>query len=387
MATAFAKVTDLHDRISLQVTPCAGALYRFLLRKKPAGKQQELDIEEDFLSWSEGRRKRPYSLRHIQRALTELIDLGLVEVVKKFTGKIFKLIAYHPGQEKKIPSWNENVQNGTKMSKKGASNPHGCVPIIESVETTDSPPTNPVAVKNEFEGVEVTAFIKAEQDEVVDHPESESSSNQNPRSLEQHTNSDQISARDLKTKIFVEVEAAGFKLNSGLKAVILGPGVTAEAVRDAIAAVREYLASGKLLKRTSEALLSSAIQNKWKPAASAASAPEGFNEWFKLAYDLGVAGFSSRDADGSMTVITPNDENYRWETLRTLHPLEELRSRWNEFKEWCDLALSLGVADNIFRRDNGSFEISTPDDGIYLWEDLRILHPLEELRSRWNEFN
>src|SRR5690349_10362369 len=98
MSEVFARVTHTHDLLALQLTPCASRLYRWLLRRKPAGRPQEFEASE-FSEWTGISRKRPYSIRHIQRAVLELIDLGLIEIRKQYTSQIFKLVAYHPKDE------------------------------------------------------------------------------------------------------------------------------------------------------------------------------------------------------------------------------------------------------------------------------------------------
>ena len=152
--TAFARVTEAHDAVLLGHTPCAGLLYRWLLRRKPAGKVQELELEE-FVTWSRVCRPNPYSIRHAKRALAELIESGVVEVMRRYTSQILKVICYHPADpetEPKAPSSHSdknvqvqdgNVQDETEMSKTGASNPHHFVPTYrEYRETTNIVPTH-----------------------------------------------------------------------------------------------------------------------------------------------------------------------------------------------------------------------------------------------------
>lgn len=68
----FARFTEDHDDIALELTPCAGFLYRWLLRTAPAGVPQEIELEAF-------RQKTNYSLKWIQSALNELIESDLVE--------------------------------------------------------------------------------------------------------------------------------------------------------------------------------------------------------------------------------------------------------------------------------------------------------------------
>jgi len=137
--TAFARITDEHDLILMQLPPAARSLYQWLLRRRPAGQHQEFDLEE-FQTFSSYSRKRPYCKRQIRNALNSLIERGLVKSIRQFSGRFWKLIAHHPDtpDEKETSQIEKKTsQNRNKISNKQASNPHVCVPsYIESRETT-----------------------------------------------------------------------------------------------------------------------------------------------------------------------------------------------------------------------------------------------------------
>lgn len=88
----FARATRPHDRIMRLVSPCARFLYQELLRLKPPGTIIEFEFA-DFQA------EQPYSDRWIRHALNELIEQGLVEVIRKFGAGVYRLIAFHPKKE------------------------------------------------------------------------------------------------------------------------------------------------------------------------------------------------------------------------------------------------------------------------------------------------
>ena len=127
--TAFAKASEAHDLTWMQLTPCAGALHRWLLRNVPAGYKQEIELE-DFRSLTGEGRRRPYCMRHIKNALNQLVDANLVEVVRQYSGCVFKVIARHPEDEKKTS------QDVKESSKTHPSKPHSHVLYNREIQRT-----------------------------------------------------------------------------------------------------------------------------------------------------------------------------------------------------------------------------------------------------------
>ena len=140
--TAFAMITDEHDLILMQLPPAARSLYQWLLRRRPAGQTQEFDLTE-FQAFSSQSRKRPYCKRQVRNALNSLIEQDLIENIRQFNARFWKLIAHHPEQpiEKKTSQIGKKTsQNRKEISKKQTSKPYSTVPsYIESKETTNTP--------------------------------------------------------------------------------------------------------------------------------------------------------------------------------------------------------------------------------------------------------
>lgn len=239
MAT-FARVTDNHDLLSLTLSPCAALLYRWLLRANKAGRAIEVELEA-FSEWTGQTRHRPYSLKHVKRSLDELLSTGIVEVAKRYSGRIFKLIAHHPDGTFSSQNVTEKSQNRTEMSKIQPSNPHSVVPITENLETTGQ-----------------LAAVENEQDKV-----------------------DPVLAAELET--------IGVQLNPQLSQLILQTALTR--VKQAIEVLKQRLNSGRV--KNPEGFLTEAIRQGWTVKGAIASVtaqkttnpavPPEFNEWFELA--------------------------------------------------------------------------------------------------------
>ncbi|ACB01004.1 MULTISPECIES: hypothetical protein [Cyanophyceae] len=134
--TAFAMITADSDCLLNQVSRCAATLYNWLLRKRPAGTTFEVDLDT-FRHWTGKFRKKPYCFKWIRQAVTELADIGLVDIQRQYNSKIYKLAAYRPGN-KTSQIENKTSQFGNKTSQKRASNPDAAVPsYIDTKDSTD----------------------------------------------------------------------------------------------------------------------------------------------------------------------------------------------------------------------------------------------------------
>ena len=318
MFEVFARVTHSHDALALQLTPCAGQLYRWLLRRKPAGRTQEFELNE-FSEWTGAGRKRSYSIRHIQRSLVELVKAGLVEVVRKYSSQIFKLVANHPQSDKNVASRDENVQTGTKMSQIGASNP--CSSVLsyrERVETANAPSTLPAAVndqglnnqeaENQRRGLDVGVLKGSDLNTRL------TSSARDPKG-------DNFSAAGERCEILNQVEAAIAPIpsNPQIAAVVLNAALTT--VQDAIALVKERKEGGRV--KNPAGLLVDAIRGRWKPDQGADSVMTEFNEWYREAYAAGLIEYCTC-SDSQMTGLPPGSIGVRrrgsevWEDWRAI---------------------------------------------------------------------
>lgn len=317
MSEVFARVTHAHDALALQLTPCAGQLYRWLLRRRPAGRPQEFELDE-FSEWTGENRKRSYSIRHIQRSLFELINSGLIEVVRKYSGKIFKLIANHPQLDKNVQKLDQNVQVGMEMSKIKASNPCSSIPSYrERLKTTDKPSTRPAAESNKNQNREVKDQENIPKVEAVKIPDL----NSGLTNLVQNTEIDDFSASGEQREILnqVEVAIAPIPLNPQIAAVVLEATLTT--VQDAIALVKERKQSGEV--KNPAGLLVDAVRGQWKPAQRSSSATAEFNDWYHKAYAAGlIEYFTSSDSrvtglpPGSIGVLRHGSEV--WEDWRAI---------------------------------------------------------------------
>lgn len=324
MSEVFARVTHAHDALALQLTPCAGQLYRWLLRRRPAGRPQEFELNE-FSEWTGASRKRSYSIRHIQRSLLELTESGLVEVVRKYSGKIFKLVAKHPELDKNVQNLDQNVQITMEMSKIGTSNPCGSVPSYrEKLETTDKPSTHPAAVNNRNQNNQEFK----DQGKTLDLESLKCSDpNAGLTNSVQDGETDNFSASREQREILIQVEAAiaPIPLNPQITAVVLEAALTT--VQDAIALLKERKQSGEV--KNPAGLLVDAIRGQWKPAQQSASATAEFNHWYHKAHAAGlIEYFTSSDTKmtglppGSIGVLRRGSEV--WEDWRAIATVKEL---------------------------------------------------------------
>lgn len=278
--TAFSRITEEHELILIQLSPCARLLYRWLLRLRPAGTPVEIELDE-FIGFTALGRARAYCLKHVKRALADLLGTELVDEVKRYSARVFKLVAWHPDRTKTSSDRTKMSQHWTKMSKKEASNPDSVVPITENLETTEQD----AAVENEQEKVDPA--------------------------------------------LQAEVEAIGIQMNPQLAATILQYGL--ERVKSAIALVRERRKNSKV--KNPAGLLTAAIKQGWKSSSvnsevdhrsGDASLPSEFNEWYGLAYKLGIVR-ASQFIDGVLCVYTNLDEWEPYSALSVAFSLQKLR--------------------------------------------------------------
>jgi hypothetical protein len=305
----FARKTRQHAIALQNEPPCAKELYEWLLCQAPAGKPTEIFLEAFQADQSGRLNGKGYQLRWIKDCLKKLVDLGLVDVVLKFSSKVFKLVTWHPQQKNAdIPqAYAETLHSNARSQP---SNPYPVYPSYrESRETTDNPTHHPVK-PDEREGA-------IDSPKIPTPPEPE-----------------------IEPKILEQLQTAGFQLNSTLKAIVRS--TQAQIVLQAIEAAQQYLTKlqqkNQPLRRQPEALLVSAIREAWQPQRGESGTnaiPLEFDEWFRLAKTIGLAKASSIQADvtgmagGILCVLTdrgwtPFDEML---SLFRLPELKEMGSR------------------------------------------------------------
>jgi hypothetical protein len=267
----FARKTRQHAIALQNEPPCAKELYEWLLCQAPAGKPTEIFLEAFQADQSGRLNGKGYQLRWIKDCLKKLVDLGLVDVVLKFSSKIFKLVTWHPQQRNAdIPQAKAETLHSNARSQ--PSNPYPVYASYrESRETTDNPTHHPVN-PDEREGA-------IDSPKIPTPPEPE-----------------------IEPKILEQLQTAGFQLNSTLKAIVRS--TQAQIVLQAIEAAQQYLTKlqqkNQPLRRQPEALLVSAIREAWQPQRGESGTnamPPEFDEWFRLAKEIGLAKASSIQAD------------------------------------------------------------------------------------------
>ena len=269
--TAFAAITEEIDTQLFRLPTCADYLYRWLLRRMPPGQPQEIELE-DFQS------QFTYSLKWIKVALQRLVDEELVELVKRYNGKTFKVVAWHPGR-KNTNYLKDGSRNYSYSSKTEASKPDYSVGIGTNYSQVVeyAPPTHPTGLEQNSEATPILAEV--------------------------------------------EEAIAPHRMNANLAQEIGKVSVTV--VRDAVARYQEYRERHGI-ERARVGLLVRAIRERWKPHGARVEnptpnatprAPEGFSEWFCWAQKEGLVR-ASRWVDGDVEVLTPADEWLPWHLVR-----------------------------------------------------------------------
>jgi hypothetical protein len=218
VTAAFARITDLHDQKACLINPCARLLYRWLLRRCPAGKIQEFYLSE-FQNWSAQCRRRPYCTRQIRRALFQLIDQGMVGQVKKYYSVHgWRLAAYHPDETEMPSPGTKPSDSDTKKSKTQPSNLHLAVPSNREnyKEISDTHPPHPAAVlqkKGEEKKEESSQEVMVSQPPLIDAREE-------PFNAEPtNPGEEKFSAAALSSETLIEAEAVE-TLNVQLAALV-----------------------------------------------------------------------------------------------------------------------------------------------------------------------
>ena len=85
-------------------------------------------------------RPRPYSLRHIWRALVEeLRDRHIIKAVKQYTWQTWKVMVRHPNLTNSSSAEEKTLQNQLEMSEVQPSTADATVPSYRSIQrTTDT---------------------------------------------------------------------------------------------------------------------------------------------------------------------------------------------------------------------------------------------------------
>jgi hypothetical protein len=346
--TAFARVTRDHDILGYGYSPCARDLYRYLLRACPAGREFEFELE-DFNEEVNLGRSRPFSLYWLKVSLKQLVEKGIVIIVKKFNACCYKLITLHPSQIND----NKTQQDFNENCKTELSNTDSLVPIhIEKVENNKQSVVvlkkiNDVKNSTDAELLSLTNLeIVYESDRSIANVEKILKTDHSLASLDlvyENDNSlasleiasesqvfekdDPVEAIDSQEEEFSappkknianlleKAEDAGVLLNPFVIGLIAK--TEAEIVANAIAALRESRRKGTVKNPTG--YLVKAIQQKWQPMEAkdpSSGYPHGFWDWYQKVVALGLvenvpANHLSRDRSGEPFVRLPIQDGSR----------------------------------------------------------------------------
>jgi hypothetical protein len=333
--TAFARVTRDHDILGYGYSPCARDLYRYLLRACPAGREFEFELE-DFNEEVNLGRSRPFSLYWLKVSLKQLVEKGIVIIVKKFNACCYKLITLHPSQIND----NKTQQDFNENCKTEPSNTHSLVPIHREYRENNEQSVvvlkniNDVKNSTDAELLHLTNLeIVYESDRSIASIEKICKNDNSLASLEIASESqvfeinapieaidsqeEEFSAPPKKniTNLLEKAEDAGVLLNPFVIGLIAK--TEAEIVANAIAALRESRRKGTVKNPTG--YLVKAIQQKWQPMEAkdpSSGYPHGFWDWYQKVIALGLvenvpANHLSRDRSGEPFVRLPIQDGSR----------------------------------------------------------------------------
>ena len=278
-STAFAKTSFQVSAMFNRKLPCAKMLYEWLLQRMPAGKAQEVELE-DFCN------EHNYSLRHVRRAIDVLIDLDLIDLIKRYTWKLLKVVARLPvsSPSEIVPLMSLIVPD---TSKTQPSNPLSSLHITEKIET------------NRPDGFVTSDFVSQDEEKESDRTLPQAQPIQpEPLVNEVAIGEDHFSAAAAKIE-----SAIGKPIPPALRKLALEASL--QVIEDAIASLQEAKAREKGVQ-DDVAYLVSAIRGEYKPRqpkAIVGSSLKTFGEWFDWAKLQGIVSASMRSGDGIDVMI------------------------------------------------------------------------------------
>jgi hypothetical protein len=143
-----AQWTQEHDSFCLEnkICPSAKLLWQWLMNRGELGEESEPDLAE-FNDWVSRHRGKPYSRPTLKTALAQLVDCGVVRVVKKYTWKLVKIIT-------RPLDWLKPTKNLRKRDKTFTSDPSNPLTTDERLSSSSIPSNSP---PNKDEVLEICA--------------------------------------------------------------------------------------------------------------------------------------------------------------------------------------------------------------------------------------
>ena len=282
-STAFARIKS-EQSIKLHRESCTCAIYNWLLQRMPAGKPQEVE-GVDFEAYS------GFSRWAIKAAIEKLERLGLIQIIKKYTARIWKVVVFDPdspqlSQERQRSSASGDAPQRVEMLKTEGSNPDPLVPTYK--ENRDNRP-----------GSVFSDFVSQEKELIQSLPQTQPIQPV-PLVNEITIGEDQLSAAAAKIE-----SAIGKPIPPALRKLALEASL--QVIEDAIAALQEAK-TRKSGVQDDVAYLVSAIRGEYKPRqvkAIVGSTLQSFGVWFDWARSKGIAS-GSMGVDGGIDVMIGN---------------------------------------------------------------------------------
>lgn len=265
--------TDSHQEAAQGMPPCAVRLWQNLLTKYPGGVPQEIELEEVRYEISAGRGK-VYSVQSLKGAMKCLIERDLLSIVKKFTARVFRVIANHAGAIKplvnKFAKPQDNLRSPKEICETRTSNPNAVVPSYKELKIQQT--SDVVALSNESEYPEP----------IEPYPVCSKLSIKQVKA--QPTTIDHLTI--ISEKRINEVQKLGVEvISSALRKRVIE--AEPKVLSDAIALVKEAINGGGV--RCPGAYLYKAIAEGWSKGTVRDKRQEEFDEAYQQLIEAGIA--------------------------------------------------------------------------------------------------
>lgn len=314
---AFAKVTYEVDH--LRLLPVAKTLYNFFLQQKPAGLEIEFRLD-DFVDYSAGTRSSTdagYSPYQIKRGLQDLMDKGVLTVLRQWWGGWYRVIVSRPEGESDAssPSFENRspmiINRSEKINFQGSKS-YSSVPITKNIKINKRTPPQPPVLEELTEengGQSFSAFV-----ETVDLDSCD-------KAVRVEHCGDEVK-QGLVERAISEL---GLKMTRPIYRLMVES--TVGIVLNAIEAAKERFESKTASPvRSKEAMFTVALRRCFTPnrlkvkGNGSLAAPEGFTAWFREAQALNwVKG--SVLVNGEIFVVELDDRQTHWLEFQKTHPL------------------------------------------------------------------
>jgi hypothetical protein len=299
---SFAPITEEFDtQFARSLPPAAKTLWTWLRRMAPAGREIEFSLK-DFANLFN------YSLKWVRNALNALIEVGLVEEVRRYHGYGFKVLVSQVGElgKKTSSNRNETSSDRNETSQKPPSNPHSPVRIDHKDLLK---PTSTEGVRENAPVEE----INSEAARLID---------QAAQAIAPEPMNPQIVQRLQTTEIRIAenaIELVQYRKQYGNSKIESLPGLLMRAIEN-----KWHLrdTERQRLRQADAGVTAGAGGNK--PPISPAPLPQGFKEWFPLAQTAKLVKASRAVGEG-IEVLNSSDEWEPWEGLAVAFPLPKLR--------------------------------------------------------------